>query len=67
MNSKFQDLGLSFEAPTALKPILFEMPSALMPAATAKPSFMGARPGLLQFNTFDVPTPLNRNQAPAVP
>lgn len=42
-------LGLSFAAPEALKPMAFEIPPALMPQhmATAKPSFMGARPNML--------------------
>jgi hypothetical protein len=43
MNSKFQNLGLSFAAPAALRPIAFEIPCALNPpqmmASTAKPSF----------------------------
>lgn len=67
MKSKFQDLGLSFAGPTALRPINFEMPAYLMPMATAKPSFYGARPSLLQLQPFEVPSTFNRNQAAIVP
>lgn len=67
MKSKFQDLGLTFAAPAALRPIAFEIPQALNPpqamAATAKPSFQGARPGLLLPQSFEVPT-FNRHNAP---
>jgi len=63
MKSKFQDLGLSFAPPSALRPINFEIPSSLMPLATAKPSFMGARPGLLLPQAFEI-NQMNRNNIP---
>ena len=63
MKNKFSDLGISFALPTALKPMNFEIPSSLMPMATAKPSFMGARPGLLLPQSFEVPI-FNKNNAP---
>ena len=66
MKNKFADLGFSLAAPAALRPMNFEIPSALMPMATAKPSFMSARPGLLLAQSFEVPT-FNRHNAPQVP
>jgi hypothetical protein len=62
MKSKFAELGLQFNAPSALKSIPLEIPVGLLPMATAKPSFMGARPGLLLQATFEVPT-FARNNA----
>jgi len=47
MKNKFAELGFNFNAPTSLDIIPLEFPARPMPIATAKPSFMGARPSLL--------------------
>lgn len=54
MQSKFQEMGLTFEVPSALNPIT---PSINMPQhlPTAKPSFMSARPGALLAQFADDP------------
>ena len=62
MKSKFSELGLQFAAPTALRSIPLEIPAAFLPMATAKPSFLGARPGLLLQAQFEVPT-IQKNNA----
>lgn len=65
MNSKFQSLGLKFEAP-AIKAL--DLPPIYAPQqlATTRPSYVGAKPGLLSF-TFDVPTFTKQNAPLAVP
>lgn len=65
MQSKFQEMGLTFELPSTLTPI---MPSINMPQhlPTAKPSFMSARPGALLAQTFMEPT-VQKPQAFVVP
>ena len=54
MKNRFAELG--FGASMSLEPLTFDAPAPQQPVATAKPSFMGARPALLLPQTFQVPT-----------